>query len=114
MSLLVTGGHGYVMSHLVRARLYLHADATVVGLIRNGVMGGYGQCLPVAIERYQVDRLTGDDVGVACALGSDAERVEAPRDLVPSFRRAIAATEEGRPALVECWTREERRMAGLS
>ncbi|MDQ0392955.1 thiamine pyrophosphate-requiring protein [Labrys monachus] len=90
-----------------------HQLPIMVVLFRNGIMGGYGQYLPQASERFGVDRLTGDYVGVARALGGHAERVEAPRDLVPAFRRAIAAIEEGRPALVECVTREERRIPGL-
>jgi acetolactate synthase-1/2/3 large subunit len=91
-----------------------HELPILVVLFRNGIMGGYGQYLPLASERFAVDRLTGDYVGVARALGGHAERVEAARDLVPAFQRAIAATREGKPALVECVTREERRIPGLS
>lgn len=91
-----------------------HELPILVVLLRNGIMGGYGQYLPVASERYKVDRLTGDYVGVARALGAHAQRVETPADLVPAFQRAIAATRDGKAALVECWTREERRIPGLT
>lgn len=85
----------------------------LVVLLRNGIMGGYSQYLPVAVERYAIERLTGDYVGVARALGAHAERVEEPGGLVPAFRRAVAAVEDGRPALVECITREEKRIPGM-
>jgi acetolactate synthase-1/2/3 large subunit len=75
-------------------------------------MGGYGQWLPIAKERYGVDKLGGNYTGVAQALGGHAERVETPAELVPAFQRAIAATREGKPALVECITKEEVRVAG--
>ena len=86
----------------------------LVVLLRNGIMGGYSQYLPIATARYAIERLTGDYVGVARALGGHAERVEAAAGLVPAFRRAIAAVEDGRPALVECVTREECRIPGTS
>jgi thiamine pyrophosphate-dependent acetolactate synthase large subunit-like protein len=89
-----------------------HELPILVVMFRNGIMGGYGRYLPIAKERYGVDRLTGDYAGVARALGGHAERVEAAHDLIPAFQRAIAATKEGKPALVECITREELRIAG--
>jgi acetolactate synthase-1/2/3 large subunit len=91
-----------------------HRLPILVVLLRNGLMGGYSRHHPVATERFAIDRLTGDYAGVARALGAHAERVEAPRDLIPAFRRAIAATRDGHPALVECVTREERRIPGLA
>jgi acetolactate synthase-1/2/3 large subunit len=48
-----------------------------------------------------VAKLGGNFSGVARGLGAYAERVEQPRDIIPAFRRAIRATEEGQAALVE-------------
>ncbi|WP_157385497.1 hypothetical protein [Mesorhizobium sp. STM 4661] len=40
--------------------------------------------------------------------------IEAATEMVPALQRAIAATREDKPAFVECVTREERRIPGLS
>ncbi len=49
--------------------------------------------------------LGGDFSMVARGLGAYSERVEQPAELIPAFRRAIRATEEGQPALVEVFIR---------
>jgi thiamine pyrophosphate-dependent acetolactate synthase large subunit-like protein len=38
---------------------------------------------------------------VAQGLGAYSERVEQPTELIPAYRRAIQATENGQAALVE-------------
>ena len=48
-----------------------------------------------------MSQLGGDFRMVARGLGAYAERVEQPGDLVPTFKRAIEATEQGQAALVE-------------
>ena len=49
--------------------------------------------------------LGGDFSMVARGLGAYSERVEQPGELIPAFRRAIRATEDGQAALVEVITR---------
>jgi thiamine pyrophosphate-dependent acetolactate synthase large subunit-like protein len=49
--------------------------------------------------------LGGDFSMVARGLGAYSERVEQPGELVPAFKRAIKATEDGQAALVEVITR---------
>ena len=76
-------------------------------LLNNGEMGNYEKMQPIAQERYQIKRLTGDYTPIAQALGAYAERVEKPGDLVGALERAIAETASGRPALLEVMTRAE-------
>ena len=40
-------------------------------------------------------------------LGCYAERVDQPKEIVPAIRRAIAATESGRPAVLEFMSKVE-------
>ena len=52
-----------------------------------------------------VAKMGGDFSMVARGLGAYSERVEQPSELIPAFKRAIRATEEGQPALVEVMNR---------
>jgi acetolactate synthase-1/2/3 large subunit len=81
-------------------------------VLNNGMMGGYGQWMPEAVERYEAHRLGGRYAEVASALGGHAERVERPDDLRPALERAIAAVGSGQAALVEVSTHEESVFAG--
>ncbi|MGH2370607.1 MAG: thiamine pyrophosphate-dependent enzyme, partial [Chloroflexota bacterium] len=76
-------------------------------ILNNGCMGGYGRSMPVASERYGTNRLSGDYAQVAAGLGAYAERVERPEEVAPTLRRGMAATGEGRPAVLEMITKEE-------
>jgi acetolactate synthase-1/2/3 large subunit len=76
-------------------------------LLNNSRMGGYRNYLPLASERYGFNRLSGDYATVAAGLGAYTERVERPEEVVPALRRGIAATGEGRPAVLEMITKEE-------
>ncbi|MBI3326618.1 MAG: hypothetical protein HYZ81_07945 [Nitrospinae bacterium] len=48
-----------------------------------------------------VAKLGGNFSVVAQGLGAHSERVEHPRDLIPAYRRAMHATEEGQASLIE-------------
>ncbi|HLG51229.1 MAG TPA: thiamine pyrophosphate-requiring protein [Chloroflexota bacterium] len=76
-------------------------------ILNNSCMGGYGHHMPTASERYGANRLTGDYSTVARGLGAYAERIERPADVVPAIQRGIAATRDGRPAVLEMLTKEE-------
>jgi thiamine pyrophosphate-dependent acetolactate synthase large subunit-like protein len=75
-------------------------------LINNGAMGGYDRYMPVASEKYKSRWLTGDYLKVADGLGYWAERVTDPAEIVPALERAKAVIASGRPAMLECMTRE--------
>jgi acetolactate synthase-1/2/3 large subunit len=71
-------------------------------LLNNGGIGGSLMTLgnPNSAPAT-MSELGGDFSVVARGLGAHAERVVAPGDLVPAYKRAVQATEEGQPALVE-------------
>jgi len=76
-------------------------------LLNNSAMGNYEKMQPVAVARFGIKRLSGDYTALARALGVWAERVEAPSEIVPALRRALAIVADGQPALLEFITREE-------
>src|SRR5260221_3638076 len=82
-------------------------------VFRNGIMGGYGRYMPIATERYQANRLSGDYAPIAAGLGGHAECVAAAADLAPALARAVAAAERGQAAMLEIVTHEEGRLPGL-
>ena len=74
-------------------------------VLNNSRFGGYEKMLPVATERYRIDRVGGDYSGIAKALGFYAERVEKPADILPVLERASGIVAKGQPALIEFITR---------
>ncbi len=70
-------------------------------------LGGYRASNPVASERYNLNRQTGDYTKVAEGLGGYTEKVEQPSAIIPAIQRAKKAVDLGQPALVEIITREE-------
>ena len=76
-------------------------------VLNNGVMTNYSNYMPVATEKYQLNRLSGDYLKIGEALGAHAERVETPDELAPAFRRAAEANTRGETALVEVMVKEE-------
>ena len=99
---LAFGTAGMDVETAVRERLPI---LTVI--LNNSCMGGYGQHMPVASERYGSNRLSGEYSRVAAGLGAYSERVETPAEVAPALQRGIAATREGRPAVLEMITKEE-------
>jgi acetolactate synthase-1/2/3 large subunit len=76
-------------------------------ILNNSVMGGYGHHMPTASEQYRSNRLSGSYARVAEALGAHAERVERAEDVRGALERAISATRDGQPAVLEMITRED-------
>ena len=76
-------------------------------ILNNSCMGGYGHHMPIASERYGANRLSGRYAPVAEGLGAYAERVERPEEVTAAIGRGVAATREGRPAVLEVITKEE-------
>jgi acetolactate synthase-1/2/3 large subunit len=75
---------------------------TLTIVVNNGGIGGgvMGMDRPGGTPP-DVAKLGGNFSVVAQGLGAYSERVERPSDLIPAYRRAIRATEEGQAALVE-------------
>jgi acetolactate synthase-1/2/3 large subunit len=77
----------------------------------DSMFSGYSKFMPLSIERWHATRQTGDYAGLAHDFGLHAERVDHPADLRPAFDRALRATRDGQPALVDVITRETTRLS---
>jgi thiamine pyrophosphate-dependent acetolactate synthase large subunit-like protein len=76
-------------------------------VMNNGLMGGYGQWMPNAVDRHRSNRLGGDYAAIGRALGGHAEHVGEAGELRAALERCIAATASGKAALLEVMTHEE-------
>ncbi len=99
---LAFGTAGLEIETAVRERLPI-----MTVLLNNARLGGYGHHMPIASERYGSNKLTGRYTEMAAALGAYSERVEQPDAVVAAIERGIAATQEGRPVVLEMITKEE-------
>jgi thiamine pyrophosphate-dependent acetolactate synthase large subunit-like protein len=79
----------------------------LVVVMNNSWMSTYSKRLPTATERYKVGNMTANYTRVAEGLGCWAERVEQPGEIVAAIKRAVAATESGRPAVLEFMSKVE-------
>ncbi len=79
----------------------------LVVLINNSLLGGYTKFHPVASEKYNLNRQSGEYSKVAEGLGGYSEKVEKPDDIIPALQRAKKAVDSGQAALLEIITREE-------
>ena len=82
-------------------------------VLKNSAMSVETPNMPVAHEKYRAREVGGDYADIARALGGWAERVEDPAEVGPAIRRAKAATEDGRAALLEFITSEELALSFL-
>ena len=80
-------------------------------VMNNGLMGGYGEWMPDAVELYGANRLGGSYREIGAALGAYAERIEQPDELRAALERCIASVENGQAALLEVMTHEEPNLA---
>lgn len=80
-------------------------------VMNNGLMGGYEEWMPDAVERYSSNRLGGSFAEVGAALGGYTERVAVSTELRAVLERCIASVESGRAALLEVITHEEPALA---
>ena len=84
---------------------------TLTIVLKNSIMGEYTSEHPNACDLFRIQELGGDYKMLAESFGGYAERVTEPAQLKGAIERALAKTAEGVPALLECITREELRMA---
>ena len=74
-------------------------------VLNNSIFGGYAKTLPIAAERYSIDRTSGHYAKFAEAFGFHAERIEQPDEVAPALERAKSVVAAGRPAFIEYITR---------
>jgi thiamine pyrophosphate-dependent acetolactate synthase large subunit-like protein len=63
--------------------------------------------MPVSQRKYGAINISGNYADMAVAFGGYGERITEPGDIVDSLRRGIAATIQGKPALLEFITDKE-------
>ncbi len=73
----------------------------------NSVMGTYSKHHPIATEKYNLNKMSGDYAKVAESLGGYAENVTEPDEIIPALERAKKAVESGQAALLNFVTKEE-------
>ncbi len=77
-------------------------------VINNSMMSIYDNTrFPVALEKYDVKRLSGKFAEVARAMGAYSERITDPQDIVPALKRGLAAVEGGKATVLEFVTGDE-------
>lgn len=80
-------------------------------VLNNGVMTHYDTYMPHASERFGSNALGGNYTMVAEGLGVHAERVTTPDQLAAAIKRALAANQQGKPALLEVMTKAEETIS---
>jgi acetolactate synthase-1/2/3 large subunit len=82
-------------------------------LLNNSAMAVELPVMPVATERFRATDISGNYAALAQALGGYGRRVTHPDEIVEAIRAGIAATEQGKPALLEFITSRETRSSRL-
>jgi thiamine pyrophosphate-dependent acetolactate synthase large subunit-like protein len=76
-------------------------------LFNNSSMAIEIPLMPVSQAKYGATDITGNYADMAASLGCYSERIADPAEIVAAIKRGIAATEDGRPALLEFLTAKE-------
>jgi thiamine pyrophosphate-dependent acetolactate synthase large subunit-like protein len=76
-------------------------------LFNNSSMAIEIPVMPVSQAKYGATDITGNYADMATSLGCYGERIADSSEIVAAIKRGIAATEEGRPALLEFLTEKE-------
>ncbi|MBO9669123.1 MAG: thiamine pyrophosphate-requiring protein [Sphingobium sp.] len=82
-------------------------------LLNNSAMAIELDQMPIATDRYRSTDISGHYADFAKALGGYGERVIDPAEISAAIRRGVAATEAGKPALLEFITGTETRASRL-
>ena len=90
-------------------------DIPILTVIKHdSIFSGYDRNIPEASARFEANRQQGDYATIAASLGCHAEKVTEPAALRPALERAIRATNEGQPAVVDVITAETRKLSRLA
>ena len=82
-------------------------------LLNNFSMAIELKVMPISTDKYRSTDISGDYAAMARAFGGHGERIEQPEDIIPAIQRGIAATKEGKPALLEFITSKETEISRL-
>jgi thiamine pyrophosphate-dependent acetolactate synthase large subunit-like protein len=77
-------------------------------LLNNSSMAMELKIMPTATEKYRSTDIGGNYADFARALGGHGERITTVEDIIPAIRRGIAATQAGKPVLLEFMTSQEQ------
>ena len=77
-------------------------------LLNNFSMAMEIPAMKLSDEKYDTTDISGNYADFATALGGYGERITSPDEIVPAIKRGIAATQEGRPALLEFITNKDK------
>lgn len=77
-------------------------------VFNNYAMGMEDRIMATSRSRFGSTDISGDYAEMAHAFGLHSERVTAPSEIEPALRKAIAATEDGTPALLEFITTRDK------
>lgn len=80
---------------------------TITIVLNNGVMTHYADSMPNATENWRSNELGGAYADTAKSLGAYGERVTEPDRISGALNRALEASKQGQPALLEMMTKEE-------
>jgi acetolactate synthase I/II/III large subunit len=84
----------------------------VTMIFNNGIMAIESDSLVDAHTDYGANFVGGNYAALAESLGAAGERVVQPADFIPALDRAVAATREGRPAVIEVMAKAGYRWPG--
>ena len=76
-------------------------------VINNSEMGNYEKMQPVAQDKFDIKRLSGNYAEIATALGASASRVDVASEIAPALQQALAEVRSGKTTLVEIITKPE-------
>ncbi len=80
-------------------------------LLNNSSMAAELNVMQASTEKFRSTDISGNYAELARALGGYGERITAPGEIVPAFRRGIAKTKEGTPVLLEFITKKETKVS---
>ncbi len=80
-------------------------------VMNNGLMGGYGEYMPQAVDRYDAHRLAATTRPSRPPSAPTPSGCVRPRSCAAAIERCVAAVEAGRTALLEVMTHEEPELA---
>ena len=107
----IMGDAAFGMSGMEIAAAARNRIGILTIILNNSCLGGYDKHIPVATEKYGTRFIWGDYAKVAEGLGAYAQRVEKPDEIIPAVSRALEKTREGKPALLEMITKEEKALS---